>query len=70
MEQGGVHVHIRPYYFYGISFPQKKLREMAYVSVRVHLQGNQEHPITEAMDLKKAGDVVGGVKDNSALLDC
>ena len=50
--------------------PTKKLRETAYVSVGVHLQGNQGHPIMEAADSKKAGDVIGGVKDNSALLDC
>ena len=36
----------------------------------VHPQGNQEHPITEAMDSKKAGDIIGGVKDNGASLDC
>ena len=50
--------------------PTKKLQETAYVSVRVHLRGNQEHPITEVTDSKKAGDVVGGVKDNGASLDC
>ena len=49
---------------------KKKFQEMAYVSVRVHPGGNQEHPITEATDSKKAGNVVGGVKDNGALLDC
>ena len=48
----------------------KKFQETAYVSVGVCLQGNQEHPITEATDSKKAGDVIGGVKDNGALLDC
>ena len=48
----------------------KKLWEMAYVSVRVHQRGNQRHPITESADSKKAGDVIGGVKDNSASLDC
>ena len=48
----------------------KKLWEMAYVSIRVHPQGNQRHPIMEVTDSKKAGDVIGGVKDNSASLDC
>ena len=70
MEQGGVHACNRPYYFSGISFPQKKFQEMAYISVRVHPGGNQEHPITEVMDSKKAGDTIGGVKDNGASLDC
>ena len=37
----------------------KKLQEMAYVSIVVHPQGNQEHPIMEVTDSKKAGDVVG-----------
>ena len=49
--------------------PTKKIREMAYVSIGVHPQGNQEHPIMEVTDSKKAGDIVGGVKDNSASLD-
>ena len=50
--------------------PPKKLRETAYVSVRVHLRGNQGHPTMEAADSKKAGDIDGGVKDNGASLDC
>ena len=70
MEQGGAHARIRPYYFSGISFPQKKFQEMDYVSVRVRPGGNQEHPITEVTDSKKAGNIVGGVKDNGASLDC
>ena len=70
MEQGGAHECIRPYYFSGISFPQKKLRETAYVSIRVCPGGNQEHPIMEVTNSKKAGDIIGGVKDNGALLDC
>ena len=70
MEQGGVYAHIRPYYFSGISFPQEKFWETAYVSIGVRLRGNQEHPIMEVTDSKKAGDVIGGVKDNSASLDC
>ena len=45
MEQGGVHARTWPYYFSGISVPQKKFWETSYLSVRVHLQGNQEHPI-------------------------
>ena len=70
MEQGGVHACNRPYYFSRISFPQKKIQEMAYVSVRVRPGGNQEHPITEVTDSKKAGNIIGGVKDNGASLDC
>ena len=70
MEQGGVHTCIRPYSFSGISFPQKEFWETAYVSVRVRPQGNQEHSIMEELDSKKAGDIVGGVKDNGASLDC
>ena len=70
MEQGGAHVRTWPYYFTGISVPQKKLRETSYLSVRVHLRGNKEHPITQATDPKKAGGVVGGVKDDGATLDC
>ena len=48
----------------------KKMWEMAYVSIRVRLQGNQGHPIMEAADSKKAGNIDGGVKDNGASLDC
>ena len=48
----------------------KKFQETSYLSVRVHPRGNQEHPIMQAMDPKKAGGVVGGVKDDSAILDC
>ena len=50
--------------------PTKKLWETAYVSIGVHLQGNQGHPTMEVEDSKKAGDIDGGVKDNSASLDC
>ena len=70
MEQGGVHACNRPYYFSGISFPQKEFQEMAYVSIGVRPGRNQEHPITEVTDSKKAGDIVGGVKENGASLDC
>ena len=71
MEQGSMHACIWPYYFSRISFPQqKKLQEMAYVSVGVHPQVNQGHPTTEAADSNKAGDIDGGVKYNGALLDC
>ena len=70
MEQGGAHARTRPYYFTGISVPQKKLRETTYLSVRVHLRGNKEHSITQAMNPKKAGSIVGGVKDDCAMLDC
>ena len=65
-----VHMHTRPYYFSRISVPQKKFWETSYLSVGVRLQGNQEHPITQATDPKKAGGVIGGVKDDSATLDC
>ena len=70
MEQGGAHARTRPYYFTGISVPQKKLRETTYVSIGVRPRGNKEHPITEATNTKKAGGVVGGVKDDCATLDC
>ena len=70
MEHGGAHACTWPYYFSEISVPQKKLRETSYVSVRVRLRGNQEHPITQVTDPKKAGSVVGGVKDGGATLDC
>ena len=50
--------------------PTKNFWETANVSIGVRPRGNQEHPIAEAMDSKKAGGIVGGVKDNSALLDC
>ena len=70
MEQGGVHVRTWPYYFSGISFPQKKFQETSYLSVRVCPQGNQEHPITQVTDPKKAGSVIGGVKDDGATLYC
>ena len=43
----------------------KKLWETAYVSIGVHPGENQRHPIMEAVDSKKAGDIVGGVEDNS-----
>ena len=35
MEQGGMHARTRPYYFTGISVPQKNLRETTYVSIGV-----------------------------------
>ena len=70
MEQGNTHVHIWPYYLSRISFPQKKLQETAYVSIGTCPQGNQRHPIMKVADSKKAGDVIGGVKDNGASLDC
>ena len=70
MEQGGAHLRTWPYYFSGISGPQKKFWETSYLSVRVCPQGNQEHPITQVMDPKKAGGVIGGVNDNGATLDC
>ena len=50
--------------------PTKKIPGDGYVSVRVCPGGNQEHPIMEVTDSKKAGDVIGGVKDNGASLDC
>ena len=50
--------------------PTKKFRETSYLSIGVHLRGNQEHPITQVTDPNKAGSVVGGVKDNGASLDC
>ena len=70
MEQGGAHARTWPYYFTRISVPQKKLRETSYLPIGVHPRGNKEHPITQVMDPKKAGDVIGGVKDNGATLDC
>ena len=70
MEQGGAHVCTWPYYFTGISVPQKKLRETSYLSIRVCPQGNKEHPIMQVTDPKKAGGIVGGVKDDGASLDC
>ena len=70
MEQGVAHAHTWPYYFTGISVPQKNLQETSYLSVGVHPRGNKEHPITQATDPKKAGGVVGGVKDDGATLDC
>ena len=48
----------------------KKLRETAYVSIRVHPRGNQEYPTLEEAYSKRAGNVDGGVKDNGASLDC
>ena len=54
MEQGGVHVCIQNFIL------TKKIRETAYVSI------NQGHPIMEAADSKKAGNVIGGVKDDGA----
>ena len=44
--------------------------ETSYLSIRVCPQGNQEHPIMQATDTKKAGGIIGGVKDDSATLDC
>ena len=69
MEQRGAHARTRPYYFTGILVPQKK-RETTYLSVGVRPRGNKEHPITQATNPKKAGGVVGGVKDDCAMLDC
>ena len=48
----------------------KKLWETAYVSIGVRPKGNQGHPIMEAVDSKKAGNIIGGDKDNGASLDC
>ena len=50
--------------------PTKKLRETSYLSIGARLRGNKEHPITQATDPKKAGGVVGSVKDDGATLDC
>ena len=50
--------------------PTKKLQETSYLSVGVRPRGNKEHPIMQVMDPKKAGGIVGGVKDDSATLDC
>ena len=50
--------------------PTKKFQETFFLSIGVRLRGNQEHPITQAIDPKKAGGIVGGVKDNGASLDC
>ena len=49
---------------------KKKLRETSYLSVRVRPRGNKEHSIMQATNPKKAGGVVGGVKDDGATLDC
>ena len=49
--------------------PTKILRETSYLSIRVRPRGNKEHPIMQATDPKKAGGIVGGVKDDSATLD-
>ena len=49
---------------------KKKLQETSYLSVRVRPRGNKEHPITQATNPKKAGGVIGGVKDDGATLDC
>ena len=70
MEQGGAHVRTRPYYVTRISVPRKKLRETSYLSVGVRPRGNKEHPITQVTDPKKAGGIIGGVKDDGATLDC
>ena len=50
--------------------PTKKFRETSYLSVRVCPLGNQEHPIMQVTDPKKAGSIVGGVKDGIATFDC
>ena len=50
--------------------PPPKFWETSYLSIGVCPQGNQEHPIMQVTDPKKAGGVVGGVKDNGATLDC
>ena len=55
---------------HGHIIPTKKFWETSYVSIGVRPQGNQEHPIIEATDSKKAGSIIGGVKDNGASLDC
>ena len=59
MEQGGAHACTRPYYFTGISVPQKKLRETSYLSVGVRLRGNNEHPITQVTDPRKLAVSLG-----------
>ena len=69
MEQGGVHAHMAILFLRNFS-PTKKFWETSYLSVRVHPQGNQEHPITQATNPKKAGSIIAGVKDDGATLDC
>ena len=69
MEHGGAHARTWPYYFSVISFSQKPFRETSYLSIRVRLWGNQEHPIMQVTDTKKAGGIIGGVKNNGASLD-
>ena len=51
-------------------FQSHKFFWETYLSVGVRLRGNKEHPITQATDAKKAGGVVGGIKDDGATLDC
>ena len=65
-----VHMHAHGHIILWNFSPTKKFQETSYLSVRVHPRGNQEHPITQATDPKKAGSIVGGVKDDSATLDC
>ena len=69
MEQGGAHAHMAILFLPNFS-PTKKFGETSYLSIGVRLRGNQEHPITQATDPKKAGGTVGGVKDDGATLDC
>ena len=65
-----IHTHASGHIISPEFHSHKKLQETAYVSIGVCLQGNQRHPIMEAADSKKAGDIIGGVKDNGASLDC
>ena len=69
MEQGGGHAHMAILFLQNFS-ATKKLRETSYLSVRTRPRGNKEHPIMQAMDPKKAGGIIGGVKDDGATLDC
>ena len=51
--------------------PREQSEEsQTYLSAGVRPRGNKEHPITQATNPKKAGGIVGGVKDNCAMLDC
>ena len=53
MEQGGVHAHIWPYYFSGISFPQKNCRRRPVYPLEFFCEGIKDIPLQKWQTQRK-----------------
>ena len=59
MEQGGAHVRTRPYYFTGISVPQKKLRETPMYPSEFVREGIKNIPLCKQQTQRKLAASLG-----------